>query len=86
VFYLALLFKVPPFPGHPTPGAQCYPFACAGWVANMKDGTSVLGPDLGLSGLVHLVDVHVVVVALCALLSKPDHEHQIVSMLIIIYQ
>ena len=52
----------------------------------MKDGTSVLGPDLGLSGLVHLVDVHVVVVALCALLSKPDHEHQIVSMLIIIYQ
>ena len=40
------------------------------------DGTSVLGPELGLSGLVHLVVVHMVVVAGCALLSKPDHAHQ----------
>ena len=67
VFYHALLSKVAPFPGHPEPGAQCYPFACVCWVANMKDGTSVLGPDLGLSGLVLLVAVHVVVVAVCAL-------------------
>ena len=44
VFYLALLSKVPPFPGHQVLGAQCYPFACVGWMANVKDGTSVLGP------------------------------------------
>ena len=44
----------------------------------MKDGTSVSVPELGLCGLVLLVVVHVVVVAVCALLSKPvAHPHRL---------
>ena len=42
----------------------------------MKYGTSVLGPELGLCVLLHLVVVHMVVVAVCALLSKPDNANQ----------
>ena len=73
--FLPFFLKSLPSPAtqHRVPNAT--PFLVWAGRPIMKDGTSVRGLELWLCGLALLVVVHVVVVAVCALLSKPVHAH-----------